>query len=38
MSVGKKIKQFRELRDYTQSYMADRLDISTSGYGKIERD
>lgn len=38
MSVGLKIKQLRELRNYTQQYMADRLNMSLAGYGKIERD
>ena len=38
MNVGKSIKQLRELRDYTQSYVASQLGISVSGYGKIERD
>ena len=38
MSIGKKIKQMRELRNYTQSYMALQLDMSVQGYGKIERD
>lgn len=38
MRVGRKIKQLRELRNFTQSYMADQLGISINGYGKIERD
>lgn len=38
MKVGKKIKQLRELRNFTQQYMADQLNMSLSGYGKIERD
>jgi transcriptional regulator with XRE-family HTH domain len=38
MKVGEKIKKLRELRNYTQQYLADELDISLSGYGKIERD
>lgn len=38
MRVGKKIKQLRELRNFTQSYMADQLKLSINGYGKIERD
>ncbi len=37
MNVGYKIKQLRELRNYTQSYVAEQLNISVSGYGKIER-
>ncbi|HXA02953.1 MAG TPA: helix-turn-helix transcriptional regulator, partial [Cytophagaceae bacterium] len=38
MSVGSKIKKIRELRNYTQEYMADRLQMSQSGYSKIETD
>ena len=37
MNLGEKIKKLRELKNYTQQYMADQLDISQSGYGKIER-
>jgi transcriptional regulator with XRE-family HTH domain len=37
MNVGEKIKKFRELKNFTQSYMADNLELSLSGYGKIER-
>ncbi|MDW8295635.1 MAG: helix-turn-helix transcriptional regulator [Raineya sp.] len=35
--VGEQIKKFRELRNYTQEYMASKLEMSTAGYGKIER-
>lgn len=38
MSIGGNIRKLRELRNYTQSYMADNLNLSISGYGKIERD
>lgn len=38
MSIGKKIKQLRELRNFTQNHMADNLGMSIGGYGKIERD
>lgn len=38
MSVGKKIKQLRELRNFTQTHMANELGLSVGGYGKIERD
>lgn len=38
MKVGEKIKKIRELKNYTQHYMANQLDLSISGYGKIERD
>ena len=37
MSLGDKIKKLRELKNYTQQYMANQLEISQSGYGKIER-
>lgn len=36
--VGKKIKKLRELRNYTQSYMAAELDITQQGYSKIEKE
>jgi len=36
--VGQKIKKLRELRNYTQEYMAKRLGLSLNGYGKIERE
>lgn len=38
MSIGKKIKQLRELRNLTQAHMAHELGLSLGGYGKIERD
>ena len=31
------IRKVRELRNYTQEYMADQMGLSISGYGKIER-
>lgn len=37
MDVGEKIKKLRELKNYTQQYMSEQLDLSLSGYGKIER-
>ena len=37
MNVGEKIKKLRELKNYTQQHMASELDLSLSGYGKIER-
>jgi transcriptional regulator with XRE-family HTH domain len=36
--VGMKIKHLRELKNYTQEYMARELGMSITGYGKIERD
>lgn len=38
MNIGKKIKQLRELRNFTQAYVANELGLSIGGYGKIERD
>ncbi|HRP59917.1 MAG TPA: helix-turn-helix transcriptional regulator, partial [Vicingus sp.] len=38
MSIGNTIKKLRELKNYTQSYMSERLNMSLSGYSKIERD
>jgi transcriptional regulator with XRE-family HTH domain len=37
MNAGQKIKKIRELKNYTQQYMAQELNLSLSGYGKIER-
>lgn len=36
MEIGKNIKQLRELKNLTQSYIAERLDMSIGGYSKIE--
>ncbi len=36
--VGNKIKKLRELKNYTQEFMATSLNLSPNGYGKIERD
>jgi transcriptional regulator with XRE-family HTH domain len=33
----KNIKKIRELKDLTRDYVASQLNMSTSGYGKIER-
>lgn len=38
LTIGTKIKKLRELRSYTQESMAAKLDMSSNGYGKIERD
>lgn len=38
MSTGTNIKNVRELRNYTQEYVAEQIGMSPSGYGKIERD
>lgn len=36
MQVGQKIKKLRELKNFTQEYMADYLGMSQSNYSKIE--
>jgi transcriptional regulator with XRE-family HTH domain len=38
MEIGEKVKKLRELKNFTQEYMASNLGITPSGYGKIERD
>jgi len=35
--LGIHIRKLRQLKNYTQSYMAERLKMSSSGYGKLER-
>jgi transcriptional regulator with XRE-family HTH domain len=36
-SIKNKIKSIRELKNYTQEYMADQLGITQAGYSKIEK-
>ena len=36
MNIGNNIKQIRELRNYSQEYMAQELGISQSTYARIE--
>lgn len=36
MKAGEKIKQIRELKGYSQEYMAMRLDMSQNNYSPIE--
>ena len=38
IKVGNKIKKLRELKNYTQEYMAQGLAMTPAGYSKIERD
>lgn len=38
LKVGQKIKKIRELRNFTQEYMADKLAISQTSYGNLERE
>jgi transcriptional regulator with XRE-family HTH domain len=35
--IGKKVKKLRELRNFTQLHMAEKLGISQNGYSKMER-
>lgn len=35
--IGNKIKNIRELKNFTQEYMAERLDISQAAYSKLEK-
>jgi len=37
MEIGQKIKKIRELRNYSQDYMAERLGISQVSYSRIEK-
>ena len=37
LRIGKKIKQLRELKNYSQEHMATQLKMSVPGYGRIER-
>ena len=37
MNLGENIKKFRELKNVTREVMASELDMSLSGYSKIER-
>lgn len=36
MQIGNKIKKIRELKNFTQKYLADELSLSQSAYSKIE--
>lgn len=37
ISLGRKIKEYREHNNFTQEYLAKELDIATNHYGRIER-
>ncbi|MFH7018828.1 helix-turn-helix domain-containing protein [Flavobacterium sp. FlaQc-47] len=37
MLIGDKIKSVRELKNYTQEYIAGQLGITQAGYSKIEK-
>lgn len=36
--LGKNIRKYRELKGYSQEYMAHELDITQSSYAKLEND
>ncbi|KRD09016.1 XRE family transcriptional regulator [Flavobacterium sp. Root901] len=36
-SIKNKIRSIRELKNYTQEYMADQLGVTQAGYSKIEK-
>lgn len=38
MNIGENIKKFRELKNITRETIASELNMSLSGYSKIERD
>jgi transcriptional regulator with XRE-family HTH domain len=38
MKIGNNIRKMRELRNFTQTDMADKLSMSQNGYSRIERD
>ncbi len=37
-TLGKRIRKIRELYDFSQEYVAKELEMSISGYSRIERD
>ncbi|MCB9203124.1 MAG: helix-turn-helix transcriptional regulator [Flavobacteriales bacterium] len=37
-SIGNNVRKYRELRGYSQEYMAEKMDITQSAYGKIEKE
>jgi len=37
MNIGDKIRKVRELKGYKQEYVADKLGLSVTAYGNIER-
>ncbi|MBS1487611.1 MAG: helix-turn-helix transcriptional regulator [Bacteroidetes bacterium] len=37
-SIGQKIRKLRELRGYSQEYVASKLDMSQNNYSRIELD
>jgi transcriptional regulator with XRE-family HTH domain len=37
-SIGNKIRKLRDIKEYSQEYMAQKMGITASAYSKIERD
>lgn len=37
MEIGNKIRKLRESKEFSQEYVAEKLGMSTNGYGNIER-
>jgi transcriptional regulator with XRE-family HTH domain len=37
VAIGNNIRRFREMRGYSQDYMANMLGLTQSAYGKIEK-
>jgi transcriptional regulator with XRE-family HTH domain len=37
-TIGDNIRRFRELKGYSQDYMAEKMEITQSAYGKIEKE
>lgn len=37
-TIGSKIRKLRELKNYTQEYMADRIGVGQSSYARFEKD
>ncbi len=38
LKIGNKIKKWREIRNFSQEYMASKLDMSQANYSRIETD
>ncbi|MFV0411503.1 MAG: helix-turn-helix domain-containing protein [Paracoccus sp. (in: a-proteobacteria)] len=38
VTLGEKIRKIRELKGFSQEYMAEKLDISQRAYSKLERE
>ena len=36
MNIGNNIKQFRELKNFTQEYVANEIEVSQSTYARID--